>query len=74
MRVKIRLLVILLVCLSTSFVIVGGSAFGADKKGRPEISAGEKALAMLEVQNVFSKHAYYHQVGKFCEEMEDICG
>jgi SnoaL-like domain len=72
MRVTEKLLVVFFVCLSTSFVIMGNSAFGADKKGRPEISAGERALAMLEVQNVFSKHAYYHQVGKFCEEMEDI--
>jgi hypothetical protein len=72
MRVNIRLLGVLFVCLSTLFVIMVGSALSADKKGRPEISAGEKALAMMEVQNVFSKHAYYHQVGKFCEEMEDI--
>jgi hypothetical protein len=71
MRIKERLGVFL-VCISISFFIMGGSALGADSKGRPEISAGEKALAMLEVQNVFSKHAYYHQVGKFCEEMEDI--
>jgi hypothetical protein len=72
MRLKEKLSGVLFVCLSASFIIVGSSAFGADKKGRPEISAGEKALAILEVQNVFSKHAYYHQVGKFCEEMEDI--
>jgi len=45
---------------------------GTDSKGRPTISAGEQALAMLEVQNVFSKHAYYHQVGQFCEEMTDL--
>ena len=72
MRVKVRLLGALFVCLSTSFVIMSGSAFGADSKGRPEISSGDRALAMMEVQNVFSKHAYYHQVGKFCEEMQDI--
>lgn len=50
----------------------GVFALGADSKGRPEISAGERALAMMEVQNAFSKHAYYHQVGQHCEEMEDI--
>jgi hypothetical protein len=72
MSVKEKLLSVLLVCLLASFAVMGGSAFGADKKGRPEISAGERALAMLEVQNVFSKHAFYHQVGKFCEEMEDL--
>lgn len=72
MSAKVRLLNVSFVCLLISFVITAGSVFGADKKGRPEISAGERALAMLEVQNVFSKHAYYHQVGQFCEEMEDL--
>ena len=39
---------------------------------RPTISEGARALAMMEVQNTFSKHAYYHQVGKHCEEIEDL--
>jgi hypothetical protein len=71
MRTKVGFLATLLVCMSIIFII-SGSAQGADSKGRPEISAGERALAMMEVQNVFSKHAFYHQIGKFCEEMEDI--
>jgi hypothetical protein len=72
MSAKKKLSGALFVCLLTSFAVMGGTAFGADKKGRAEISAGERALAILEVQNVFSKHAYYHQVGQFCEEMEDL--
>jgi len=43
-----------------------------DSKGRPMISAGERAQAALDVQNVFSKHAFYHQASRFCEEMQDI--
>jgi len=53
-------------------VLSGSFALGADGKGRPEISSGDRALAMLEVQNTFSKHAFYHQAGQHCEEMEDI--
>jgi len=72
MKFKICSLYTLAICLSASLIITCGSAFGAGSKNRPEISAGERALAMMEVQNVFSKHAYYHQVGQFCEEMEDL--
>jgi len=72
MHKKSRWFGVLLVWVSISFIIMASPALGADSKGRPEISAGERALAMLEVQNVFSKHAYYHQVGKYCEELEDI--
>jgi hypothetical protein len=72
MRVKIRLLTALFVSLSILFFIMGSSAMGADSKGRPEISPGEKALAAIEVQNVFSKHCYYHEAGKHRAEMLDI--
>jgi len=58
--------------MTMALAVFGGAAQGADKKGRTEISAGEKALAMLEVQNAFSKHAFYHQAGKHCEEIADI--
>jgi len=56
----------------TALAVFGGSASGADKKGREEISSGDRALAMMEVQNTFSKHAFYHQVGQHCEEIADI--
>lgn len=36
------------------------------------ISDAARALAMLEVQNTFSKHAYYHTIGEHCEEMDNI--
>ncbi len=62
----------LFVCMTIALAFFAGSASAADSKGRKEISAGEKALAMLEVQNAFSKHAFYHQAGKHCEEIEDI--
>jgi hypothetical protein len=39
---------------------------------RPEISTAERALAMLEVQNVMSKHSYYHAANKHRAEIEDI--
>jgi len=72
MKKKVRSILTLLVSLTVALAIFGGAAQGADKKGRTEISAGERALAMMEVQNTFSKHAFYHQVGKHCEEIADI--
>jgi len=43
-----------------------------DSNGRPMISPGERALSTIEVQNVFSKHCYYHEAGMHRAEMEDI--
>ena len=54
------------------FIVSWGFALGADTKSRKEISTAERALAMLEVQNTFSKHAYYHTIHAHCEEMADI--
>jgi hypothetical protein len=39
---------------------------------RPVISAGERAQATWEVQNVMSKHSFYKQINKHCDEMADI--
>jgi len=39
---------------------------------RPAISTADRAMAAIEVQNAYSKHAYYHTIGAHCEEMEDI--
>jgi len=58
--------------MAVAFVIVGGCAKGVDNKGKVEISSGDRALAAIEVQNVFSKHCYYHEAGKHRAEMEDI--
>jgi hypothetical protein len=40
--------------------------------GRPTISPGERALAILEVQNTFSKHVYYHAASRHVDELADI--
>jgi hypothetical protein len=73
MKNRIGFLTILLLCISVVFAISCTSNQQAtDSKGRPVISPGEKALAAIEVQNVFSKHCYYHEAGKHRAEMEDI--
>jgi len=73
MKTKIGFLTILFVCISMAFVIsCSPNQQATDSKGRPVISPGEKALAAVEVQNVFSKHCYYHEAGKHRAEMEDI--
>jgi hypothetical protein len=43
-----------------------------DSSGRPTISAGERALAMMEVQNTFSKHSYYHAASRHVDELADV--
>jgi hypothetical protein len=58
--------------MAMALAAFGVAAQGADSKGRTEISAGQRALDMMEVQNTFSKHAFYHQAGKHCEEIADI--
>jgi hypothetical protein len=58
--------------MAIALIVFTGAAQGADSKGRPTISSGDRALAMMQVQNVFSKHAFYHQVGQHCEELDDI--
>lgn len=71
METKFRFLIILLACLIT--VSIASNVFSAGaKENRPTISDAERALAMLEVQNTFSKHAFYHINGNHCEEMDDI--
>lgn len=69
MRIKIRYLTISFLSLFVGLITFCPLAKAAD---RPTISAAERALAMLEVQNTFSKHAYYHTIHAHCEEMEDI--
>jgi len=39
---------------------------------RKTISAGDRALAILEVQNTFSKHSYYHAASRHLDELADI--
>jgi hypothetical protein len=72
MNIKARYLVVFFVCLLIVLTSLGSSVQGADSKGRKEISPGEKAWAAIEVQNVFSKHCYYHENGMHRAEMVDI--
>jgi len=43
-----------------------------NEQGKSTISDAERALAMWQVQNVMSKHAYYHAAGMHLEELENI--
>ena len=43
-----------------------------DSSGRPTISVGEHALAVIEVQNTFSKHSYYHACARHVDELADV--
>lgn len=72
MKSKVGYLTVFFVCMAIALAILTGSASAAGKKGRKEISDGERALAMMQVQSVFSKHAFYHQASKHCEEIADI--
>ena len=68
---KMRFLTIITACLI--MLLTASSGFSADTaKGRKTISDAERALAMWEVQNVMSKHAYYHAAGMHLEELADI--
>jgi len=56
----------------SALLLVSCSSNPKDAKGRVEITPGERAVAALDVQNVFSKHSYYHEAGKHRAEMEDV--
>lgn len=76
---KKRKIIVVLICF---FLCVGYAMFASandseDKKTKNckhhhRISTAERALAMLEVQNTMSRHAYYHAAGKHVEEMNAI--
>jgi hypothetical protein len=72
MRSKIGFLGTLFVLISILFIISSCSSQGGKTNAKQEISAGDRALAAIEVQNVFSKHCYYHEAGKHRAEMEAI--
>jgi hypothetical protein len=46
--------------------------YADNSKLKHGIHAAERALAMLEVQNTMSKHAYYHAAGFHYEELKDL--
>jgi hypothetical protein len=70
MRTRIGFLIIILAC-AVAF-LMPSSTYAADAKGRTTISDAERALAMWQVQNVMSKHAYYHAAGMHLEELAAI--
>ena len=78
MKIKVRYLTVFFSALAIASIIFWGCSEQPavnetlDSSGRPTISDAERALAMLEVQNAFSKHAFYHINGNHCEEMDDI--
>lgn len=69
---KTQKILVMLACLC---LCVGNATFsfaGSSNSKKCKLTSGERALAMLEVQNTMSKHAYYHAAGKHAEEMNDI--
>jgi hypothetical protein len=74
-KTKLGSVTVLLICFAMACATPYGVAQTKDKdkaKDRPTISAGERALAMLEVQNTMSKHAFFHSAGKNYEELDAI--
>lgn len=68
MKRRVGYLVVFLACIA---LVAFASTLQA-ASSRPTISDGERAFAMMTVQNVFSRHAFYHQASKHCEELADI--
>jgi len=62
--------------LVTSFIAISSlcavSAAIAGPDNRPVISDGERALAMWQVQNLMSRHEYYHAAGMNLLEVKDL--
>lgn len=74
MRKSLVILVCFCLCIGYAIFVSANDSENTGKqqcRHRP-MWPGERALAMLEVQNTMSKHAYYHAAGKHAEEMNDI--
>lgn len=56
---------------TVSTLAVSAPAFAAGK-ARPTISEGERAFAALQVQNLMSKHEFYHAAGMNLEEVDAL--
>jgi hypothetical protein len=69
MKMKVKLSVVFIAGVIIGSIVLWITVQGVEK---PTISAGERADARWEVQNVMSKHAYYKQINQHCEELEDI--
>jgi hypothetical protein len=70
MNIKMRNPSLLLtVALTFGGLAVQGHAVAA---GKTTLSSADRSLAMWEVQNVMSRHAFYHAVGDNTKEVDDL--
>jgi hypothetical protein len=66
------------VLLFLAFIFTGCSKQPSENKAtgtteRPTLSKAEMAYEALQVQNTYSKHAYYHSLPQlYCQELDDI--
>lgn len=70
MRSTFKCLTLVTACIIAALMVFSGTAIAAGKKST--ISEGEAAYAARQVQNVMSKHAYYHAAGMHLEELAEI--
>ena len=72
--IKSRKIISILICfcLCAGYAIFALADDSNSTHKKSTIQPAERALAMLQVQNTFSKHAYYHAAGKHVEEVNDI--
>jgi hypothetical protein len=70
MKTSVKFFPMFLICLIVTLSPLGCTEKAAQKK--TTISDAERALAILDVQNIMSKHAYYHANGMQQEEMQAI--
>lgn len=70
MKTRVKYFFIGFAFLAVTLCASGGSVQAAEKKSK--LSDAERAIAILDVQNVMSRHAYYHASGSQVEELVDI--
>lgn len=69
MKKKIMTTTIFVLMAAALLLTLTGFSSDGKKSG---ITDAERALAMWDVQNVMSKHSYYHAAGMHLEELEEI--
>jgi hypothetical protein len=79
MRARTKCMIVLFIfVLLVSVMIMGCSTQSAENKAtgaseKPTLSKAEMAYEALQVQNTYSKHAYYHSLPQlYCQELDDI--
>jgi hypothetical protein len=72
-RIFLLAVIALVVAMSWGCSNQSAKTQNLDASGRPVLTNAEKAYDMLQVQNTYSKHAYYHAYPQlYCQELEDI--